>query len=77
LQALRRAADRGVKVRIYLDGTKLAERTKTRSSRLIHFATMDQSHRDSFEFGCELPCVVRRKHRVRAVEIDMHQIIKT
>ena len=26
LQALTRAADRGVKVRIYLDGTKLAER---------------------------------------------------
>jgi len=48
MQALRRAADRGVKVRIYLDGTKLAERTKTRSSRLIHLATMDQSHRRFF-----------------------------
>jgi len=32
---------------------------------------------DSFEFGGELPRVVRRKHRVRAVEIDMHQVIKT
>jgi len=44
MQALRRAADRGIKVRIYLDGTQLAERAETRSSRLIHPATMDQSH---------------------------------
>src|SRR5208337_3850442 len=30
---------------------------------------------DSFEFGCELPRLVRRKHRVRAAEIDMHLVI--
>jgi hypothetical protein len=32
---------------------------------------------DSIEFGCELPCFVRRKYRVRAVEIDMHLVIKS
>jgi phosphatidylserine/phosphatidylglycerophosphate/cardiolipin synthase-like enzyme len=30
MQALKRAADRGVKVRIYLDGTQFAEREPTR-----------------------------------------------
>src|SRR6202008_4918414 len=33
MQALERAADRGVKVRIYLDGTQLAEREPTRVFR--------------------------------------------
>ena len=32
MQALTRAADRGVKVRIYLDGTQLAEREPSKSS---------------------------------------------
>jgi len=33
MQALTRAADRGVKVRIYLDGTRLAERAPTKVFR--------------------------------------------
>jgi hypothetical protein len=32
---------------------------------------------DSFELGCESPRFVWRKHRVRAVEIDMHLVIKS
>src|ERR1700731_3484135 len=32
---------------------------------------------DSFEIGCESPRFVWRKHRVRAVEIDMHLVIKS
>jgi phosphatidylserine/phosphatidylglycerophosphate/cardiolipin synthase-like enzyme len=48
MQALRRAAYRGVKIRIYLDGTKLAERAKTRSIRLIHSAIRDREHRRFF-----------------------------
>jgi hypothetical protein len=32
---------------------------------------------DSFELGCESPRFVWRKHRVRAVEIDMHPVIKS
>jgi phosphatidylserine/phosphatidylglycerophosphate/cardiolipin synthase-like enzyme len=35
LQALTRAADRGVKVRIYLDGTQLAEREPAKSLRQL------------------------------------------
>jgi hypothetical protein len=31
---------------------------------------------DSFELGCESPRFVRRKHRVGAVEIDMHLVVK-
>jgi hypothetical protein len=31
MQALKRAADRGVNMRIYLDGTQLAEREPTRA----------------------------------------------
>jgi hypothetical protein len=48
MQALTRAADPGVTIRIYLDGIQLAERAETRSSRLIHPATMDRSHRRFF-----------------------------
>ncbi|MGO9238418.1 MAG: hypothetical protein ACLP4V_31610 [Methylocella sp.] len=33
MQALTRAADRGVKVRLYLDGTQLAERKPTQVFR--------------------------------------------
>ena len=33
MQALTRAADRGVKVRIYLDGTQLAERKPVKPFR--------------------------------------------
>jgi len=32
---------------------------------------------DSFKLGCESPRFVRRKHRVSAVEIDMHPVIKS
>ncbi len=32
---------------------------------------------DSFEFGCELPRVVWRKPRVRAIEINMHLVINS
>jgi len=74
MQALRRAADRGIKVRIYLEGTKLAKLVSAALSTLRQWINHIG---DSFEFGCKLPCVVRRKHRVRAVEIDMHQVIKT
>ena len=35
MQALTRAADRGVKVRLYLDGTQLAERKLRRRSSVI------------------------------------------
>jgi hypothetical protein len=41
--------------------------------------TGDRSDRigDSFELGCESPRFVWRKHRVRAVEIDMHLVVKS
>jgi hypothetical protein len=51
-----------------------------RSSRCRASGTIgDRSDRigASFELGCESPRFVWRKHRVGAVEIDMHLVVKS
>jgi phosphatidylserine/phosphatidylglycerophosphate/cardiolipin synthase-like enzyme len=44
MQALTRAADRGVKVHIYLDGSRLAEREPTKVFQQLRVRTANRAH---------------------------------
>ena|ERR1700758_840663 len=55
MQAVKRAADRGVKVRIYLDGTPFAEREPTKVFEELAHTPWRRNQGEAREFGFHAP----------------------